>query len=58
MATVHSGKRWEQSLGDNSYHQGTKEYLEAIGATIIPETAKTVDSRLVNQNGCYIGDDN
>ena len=53
MATVHVGRRWEQSLGNYSFHCGTLAYLAKVKAAPVADTAKHVDDEELGPWGQY-----
>ncbi len=54
MATVHIGKRWDQALGDHTFHSGTLAYLAMVRAVPVPDTAKEVPEASVDPEGKYL----
>jgi len=53
MATVHVGRRWEQSLGNYSFHCGTLAYLAMIKAEPVPHTDKYAPDEELGAGGQY-----
>jgi hypothetical protein len=51
VVVVYTGERWEVSQGRYLRHTGTAAYLENIGAKIVPNLAKVIDAREVDEQG-------
>jgi hypothetical protein len=53
MATIYNGKRWDISGGKEMLHRGTSDYLKAIGAEIVPDSAAEVPPEAIDGSGRY-----
>jgi hypothetical protein len=51
VVVIYTGERWEGSQGRYLRHKGTASYLKNIGAKIVPNSAKVIDAREVDDKG-------